>query len=211
MKDPKFGKVILFSFLGHLTLFSVFSFSFGNSLPSADSSSAYFWGRFLPNMHISSASTRIHLPVSLPISRIFYQDSVIKNQDYSIKVGAGYYLKPPFTLECCSEKQVFAAGNIPAWPSVSKKEPAILFHPLLPYDFTLYFRDRQIAHVELEYKIPSSKGGRRVMLKRKISSGNLEADLLIQRYIGRYLFMQQFNLPQGNWQTVKINLSIKND
>jgi len=47
------------------------------------------------------------------------------------------------------------------------------------------------------------------VIKRKISSGNLEVDLLTMRYIGHYLFIQQKRFTPNNWQTVKIDLSEK--
>jgi hypothetical protein len=50
-----------------------------------------------------------------------------------------------------------------------------------------------------------------ILVKRRISSGNLEADLLSMRYISRYLFMQQRGFVPNKWQTVKIDLSTVND
>ena len=84
-------------------------------------------------------------------------------------------------------------------------------HPLLPHDFALYFKDRQIAHVELEFNFVSSRQPAVAVIKRKISSGNLEVDLLSMRYIGHYLFIQQTKFAPNSWRTVKIDLSAKDD
>ena len=86
-----------------------------------------------------------------------------------------------------------------------------MFYPRLPPYFSLYFKDRQVAHMELMFKITSSLKNSSISIKRKISSGNLEADLLCMRYINHYLFVQQGIFTSGDWQAVKIELSAKND
>lgn len=93
-------------------------------------------------------------------------------------------------------------SEIPHYP-----EPAFTLHPLLPYRFDLYFKDRQQVHIELEFSVTRSDSRNFVSLRRKISSGNLEADLLSMRYIGHYLFIQQARFSAGVWQPVKIEFS----
>ena len=73
----------------------------------------------------------------------------------------------------------------------------------------LYFKDRQLAHIELAFNIISGQKINPVVVKRKISSGNLEADLLSMRYISHYLYIQQAAFPSDVWQEVKIELSPK--
>jgi hypothetical protein len=82
-----------------------------------------------------------------------------------------------------------------------------MFYPHLPYNFLLYFADRQAVHIELMYNISPGAHSPVLSLKRKISSGNLEADLLAMRYLSHYLSIQQENFPQNTWQAVKIDLS----
>jgi hypothetical protein len=119
--------------------------------------------------------------------------------------------KPPLVLAFNPGKGAFIKP-VSTFLPVRKKEPEIIFHPLLPYSFTLYFKDRQIAHVELLFNIVSNKGLRNAaVIKRKISSGNLEVDLLIMRYIEHYLFIQQARFTPNTWQSVKIDLSAKSD
>lgn len=86
-----------------------------------------------------------------------------------------------------------------------------MFYPRLPHYFNLYFRHRQAAHIELMFNISASATASSIIIKRKISSGNLEVDLLSIRYIGNYLFIEQSRFPHNTWQTVKIDLSTKND
>lgn len=90
---------------------------------------------------------------------------------------------------------------------VKSKKPSIIFHPLLPFSFNIYFQDRQVAHVELMFKIISCGIRNSLLVKRKISSGNLDVDLLSMRYIGHYLFIKQNDFIPSEWQTVKIDLA----
>lgn len=121
------------------------------------------------------------------------------------------YFKPQAALAYNADKEAFILKPDPPKLFLTRKEPAIIFHPVLPYDFTLYFKDRQVAHVELMYKVMPQLEGITAMVKRKISSGNLEVDLLSLRYINRYLFMQHTGIIAVDWRTVKIDLSKKND
>jgi hypothetical protein len=82
-----------------------------------------------------------------------------------------------------------------------------MLHPLLPYQFELFFKDRQVAHIELEFCLLNNNGKNSVVVRRKISSGNLEADLLSSRFMNHYLFIQQNRFPSDIWQSIKIQLS----
>jgi hypothetical protein len=203
-------KTILISLLGHITFFGIFSFSFGYRMPKADYSSIVFWGQLLQNSQVAvpiiygkdlkSLNFRERLG-SLPT------DNKLKHYNLQSK----YYLKPQVTITIDSGKELFVEQAKTPLIFTRKRKPVIIFHPLLPYGFTLYFRDRQLAHVELMFLALSTGQGNSITVKRKISSGNLEVDLLSIRYIERYLFMQRANFASPNWQTVKIDLSAKND
>lgn len=90
-----------------------------------------------------------------------------------------------------------------------KRESTFLFKPRLPYSFLIYFRDRQKAHIEFMFYIPGK--GKAAVVKRKISSGNLEADLLAGRYIARHLYLVEDQFPTNSWQSVKIDITKAND
>jgi hypothetical protein len=92
-----------------------------------------------------------------------------------------------------------------------KKESVLMFYPSLPMQFVLYFNDRQTVHLELLFNISTSGKANPILIKRKISSGNLDVDLLAMRYIGRYLFIQQNKFPKDTWQSIKIDLSAKSN
>jgi len=126
-------------------------------------------------------------------------------------ISLGYYLKPGVHLNLYQEKMSY---NPPGsfGPALNhRRQPVILLYPPLPYHFLLYFKDRQRAHIELEYNVRQDVGSSFVALRRKVSSGNLEVDLLSMRYIGHYLFTQTAYLPVSGWQTIKIDLEPKKE
>jgi hypothetical protein len=109
---------------------------------------------------------------------------------------------------------ILLASNRPEFPFpaapasfIRGKDSVVMIHPLLPYQLQLYFKDRQSVHLELMFMVTSNRSKKFIEIKRKISSGNLEADLLCSRYLGHYLFIQQGRFALNSWQTVKIDLS----
>lgn len=84
-------------------------------------------------------------------------------------------------------------------------QKALFFHPRIPYHFLLYFKDRASVHIELEYFL-SAKGDA-LEVRRRVSSGNLDADLLVWRHINHWLFLRREQLPRNLWQAVKIDLT----
>lgn len=210
MKNRLFKKSVLLSVLGHLTVFSIFSLSFGMRIPQAQYPNVSFWGQLLQGHQFSSNIT----VVSPAHTQIFLNRKPdTRGLDKVSKVAIltqPAYFKPQLS-PAVDTKETFIAKLAPLKPSYIKREPAIIFHPVLPYDFNLYFKARQVAHVELMFKITPLKAGSSIMVKRNISSGNLEVDLLSLRYISRYLFMQQKSITATGWRTVKIDLSAKND
>lgn len=198
-----FKKTVLLSLLGHITVFSLFSFSFGNRIPQADLSAASFWGAILRNSDLMPRRQQASLKLIRP------DISLLGRADKEPAPISNFYLKPAVDLNHNSEKMLFVAKRELTPVLRKRKEPVIMFYPHLPYHFLLYFQDRQTVHIELMFDIVSSGMANSVIIKRKISSGNLEADLLALRYIGHYLFIQQSGFSKNAWQTVKIDLSAK--
>jgi hypothetical protein len=206
MTSPYLRKAVCISLLGHLAFFSIFNLTFGRSLPSADYASVFFWGQvFLPSQLRQQRQ-------SVSLSPVLRRDIISALPDATILLGPSVnYIKPQLSSALSLEKEIFVDRKSPDYFIPRKREQAIVFHPLLPYNFNLYFRDRQVAHVELAFNIISSGGRNSIVVKRKVSSGNLEVDLLTMRYIGYYLFIQQSRFPLNNWQVARIDLSAKND
>lgn len=204
---PLFKKSLIYSLLGHLTVLSIFSFSFGRRLAStADYAKVAFWGDFL-------AAYQVSKPLSVGIIKDFFarkpETGVLKNTEIKPYAAPKWYVKPQLVSGFGVEKSVFVRKTAPERFVRKSAEPSIMFHPVLPYDFTIYFKDRQVAHVELMFNIVSSGKRNSIEIKRRISSGNPEVDLLTMRYISHYLFMQENRFSPDNWQTVKIDLSAK--
>jgi len=205
MKNPVLKKTIFISLLGHITVFSIFGLSFGTRIPAVEYASVSFWGQFL-------GSSQVTQPINTdPGLRKFVSRYYFPAKAGSRPILSDWRKKPPFSLVFDREKEAFIEKFKPPLFSSGRKELMIIFHPLLPYGFTLYFKDRQVAHVELMFKMLPAGTRNSILIKRKISSGNLEVDLLTLRYIGHYLFIHKTCLFPNNWQTVKIDLSAKND
>ncbi len=118
-------------------------------------------------------------------------------------------LKPVASLIRPVEKPTFVEREVSNFVYKPKEKPALTFYPVLPYSFTLYFTDRQTAHMEFTFYI--SDDGKITRVKRKVSSGNLETDLLAYRYITHCLFLQEGRFPVRTWQSVKIDLARKDN
>jgi hypothetical protein len=143
-----------------------------------------------------------------------YLVSEIKPDSPYSSILSGGYFKPhlvPGILDASKPVLLFKKEP-PILTEIIKREPVVLLHPVLPYNVALYFRDRENAHVELLFNI-NSRGQRNpvILLKRKISSGNLEVDLLTMRYISHYLSIRESDFTPDKWRSIKIELSTKND
>jgi len=214
MTNSIFKKTFIFSLLGHITVLSIFNLCFGSRIPKIDYTGVSFWGQFLNKSELLQPQPKISTPTPKSSMWGFTRKPDTSALDKTARdsiLPISFYLKPPLVLAFNPGKGAFIK-SVSTFLPVRKKEPEIIFHPLLPYSFTLYFKDRQIAHVELLFNIVSNKALRNAaVIKRKISSGNLEVDLLIMRYIEHYLFIQQARFTPNTWQSVKIDLSAKSD
>lgn len=200
-------KALFISTLGHFAVFSIFSFSFGKPTLQTKSAAVFFWGGLLrPGDLNPFLSAKIKAVTVLKESQV-----ELMVQKLTPPPDLFYPQRPALVLPPAAGKLTFAPVLKFSTPLLRKKETAITFHPLLPYHLAYYFKDRPKIHIELAFKtMPESRRGP-VIIKRKISSGNLEADLLAMRYIGHYLFIQQSRFSASSWQTVKIELSAQND
>jgi len=226
MTNPILRQALFISVLGHVTLFGMFSFSFGPKIPEVNFANVSFWGAILRsadlmnnrNLDIGYKRGGFIGRSGISVLDKIKREDLLTSRDY-FPAEAGsrpvpnndWWEKPPVSLPFNQEKRVFTQKLLPISSISARKEPAIMFYPRLPYHFALYFKDRQTAHIELTFQVISGDKRNSVLVKRRISSGNLEADLLSMRYISRYLFIQQRALAPDKWQTVKIDLSTVND
>jgi len=218
-----FKNTLIISSLGHLLVFGLFSFSFEQNKFQKQEPPLVFWGQILPKAALSFQDVVLSVkPISPKLDAILPKKNSAELFTPLEKAVRGrsaltgftcvsYSLKPQVELAFNVAKISFIPERTAAAVQPYKKDAPIMFHPLLPYQLQLYFKDRQAAHIELIFSIISLRGKNTILIKRKISSGNLEADLLSARYINHYLFIQQLRFPANVWQTVKIDFSTKND
>jgi hypothetical protein len=200
------SKTLGISFVLHALVCLLFVFSFGKGFLRPVSPSLSWWGRVyvelpsVPAVPLSVSESRRN-PAAVPSSALPLplREAVFELPPISVK--------PLSTLSPAGQRSVQMPLSAPIAAFPERKEPVILFHPLLPYQFELYFKDRQVAHIELFFQVKKNANRNAVQVKRKISSGNLEADLLSARYISHYLYIQQQRFEPNAWQTVKIDLS----
>ncbi len=205
-----FRNSVFISVIGHITLFSMFSLSFGPKIPEVNFARVCFWGAIFRspdlmnnrNFDIGYKTGRLTGKSEISVLDKINRENLLASRDY---------LKPPVSLTFNQEKIAFTRESMPISLMSGRKESAIMFYPRLPYHFALYFKDRQTVHIELAFAVISGDKRNSILVKRRISSGNLEADLLSMRYISRYLFMQQRGFVPNKWQIVKIDLSTVND
>lgn len=210
MTNSILRQAIFISLLGHITLFGMFSLSFGPKIPEANFARVCFWGAILRspdlmnnrNFDIGYEKRGFTGKSELSVLDRINRENLLASRDY---------LKPPVSFTFNREKIVFQRETMPMSLMSGRKESAIMFYPRLPYHFALYFKDRQTAHIELMFAVISGEKRNSILVRRRVSSGNLEADLLSMRYISRYLFMQQRGFAPNKWQIVKIDLSTAND
>jgi hypothetical protein len=202
-------KTLLLSFCCHLGFFSLFNFTFGSKLPKAEFAGVSFLGALLssPDFEGSHIANRAEPQVlkwslkTLPLRKVTRQTEAVSS----------VYIKPQSILAHSSGKSVYPVKPSMMPPSLKQFPSVVMLYPRLPQHFLLYFKDRQSVHIELMFNLVSRGRAKAIITNRKISSGNLEVDLLSKRYLGHYLFVQQAAFPLGDWQTVKIDLSAKED
>lgn len=226
MTNSILRQAIFISFLGHMTLFGLFSLSFGHKIPEVNFSRVCFWGAILRssdlmhnrNFDIGYKKGWFTGKSEIAVLDKINRENLLASRDYfPAEVGSrpipnnNWWEKPPVSLTFNQEKIVFMRETMPVSLISGRKESAIMFYPRLPYHFALYFKDRQTVHIELAFAMISGAQRNSILVRRRVSSGNLEADLLSMRYISRYLFMQQRGFAPNKWQVVKIDLSTAND
>lgn len=202
-------KTLLLSFCCHLSVFGLFNFTFGDKLPRMNFASISFLGAILRpadfqrNPLINQSGPRL---VNRPLA-----DAPLQTLNMRKEPVTPVYIKPQTILSLSSAKSVFIPKTSERPPALKLPSSAVMLYPRLPQHFLFYFKDRQTVHIELMFNLVSRGHSRSIIMNRKISSGNLEVDLLTKRYLGHYLFVQQAAFLEDAWQTVKIDLSAKED
>jgi len=186
----------------HISALGIFGFSFPGA-PVPASSQLVFLGDILPrNAAFPSAVIQRRF-----CPRCFLSEPNVASAPLveSPIIYTGEAVKP--AAKMARAMPVFQPGPVAGKNPLQNTASVLMFHPLLPYQLQLYFKDRETVHIELMFDIVSQEGKEYIVVKRKISSGSLDADLLCSRYIGHYLFIQRSSFAANKWQSVKIDLS----
>jgi len=192
-----FNFAVTLSVFGHLLGIFLFQPAFNDK--NINIFNVYFLGSLFSAQEISSFK---NTPVV--ISNPIYLNSRLFAPYRSSYENAFWALVPErsnFDFRFSSlSKEVY-----PFIPFSLEKEPSsFMFYPYLPYSFLLYFKDRQ--KVNLEFLFYLSAGLRQNFLKRKVSSGNLEVDLLVLRHLQESLWLIKEYFPADSYQSIKIEL-----
>jgi len=213
MNPSGLSRSFLVCFFGHLVILAIFSFSWDKPCSFLGYGQVYFLGNFFHPSGVVSERGFFQYPSLLR--------EPARASSFLARRSLPLPLKPEFFSPVIYNKPIlpstFAGEKMspevhPLQLALPQSKPSsIIFYPQLPQQLLLFFKDRNQVHIELAFKILPQNKPNIILVKRKISSGNLEADLLSMRYISRYLFIQRFRFPLDSWQLVKIDLSPKSD
>jgi len=196
---------IFISLICHIVMFNNIELTFSNRIAEKGRVFAFSKIFFLGSILDTSTPLGIDGEHSRKIG--YSLDRIITKSNAGLYMG----IKPALELYTTKSNAGLYLGNKITYfqpspiPLIRQANSGIMFYPPMPYHFLLYFKDRQTAHMEVAFYI--SPEGKVARIKRKISSGNPEVDLLIMRNLTHFLNLCESNFALGSWQTVKIDLS----
>ncbi len=201
-------KGILASLCGHAAVLMLVAFTFPPQPGPAGLTRQMIYGGEVfsgPASAVPAARPEITAP-----ARLIEHDRVIASGDARVFSGLSEpaWIKPVPVISAVTVKSVIPGPELVSKPLY--RDPVLILHPSLPSQLELYFKDRQEVHIELLFNINADQEGGSIELKRRISSGNLQADLLSKRYLSHYLFIQRARFAPQQWLPVKIDLSGEN-
>ena len=194
---------LFISIICHIFCFNNIELTFNNNLAegSSEPSKIFFLGPILQKQGFHPQSTRkAECPINMLNIRTF--TDILRTKSSSVYKLDSDFKKPPL-INAFDNKIVYLKP--PQAPNIKEAKSSIMFYPPIPYHFLLYFKDRQTAHMEAVFYI--STQGKVAEIKRKISSGNPEVDLLIMRNLTHFLNACKSRFVLDSWQTVKVDLS----
>ena len=204
------------SLIWHILCGGVIDPTFGEILGNAHFPEVLFLGSILDSRDLVSHSQEKredrHSKDSLYsyINLFNFKTSVLSKEKGESFSSLIKYKRPLFNLSYQPEEKIITRARLDhSILDEYKKDSSLVFYPRLPYSFLIYFKDRQKAHIEFSFFI--SKEGVITFIDRKITSGNLEVDLLASRYINRHLNLIKGQFLTDTWQTVKIDLTRRDD
>lgn len=200
--DGSLRYFLVLSTIAHAAVLSWFGVTFNGSYAAGTRHPPIVvWGRMLRSAPGTQAQAGVRRPAEA--GRV---EGLPRPERVFNGPGSQQPRKPARFEAVLSAKRSFSYAAAPEGV-YRKRDSVVMIHPLLPFQLQMYFKDRQSVHIELMFRIIVTGSRRQVLVRRKISSGNLDADLLCARYLGHYLFIEQARFVPNTWQTVRIDLS----
>lgn len=204
---------LILSLSWHILCAGIFSPTFGPGLDRLHFPEILFLGSILDSDDLRPYQRQdksIQPSLNPRISQFNLKASVLKDRNGTNLFSLIKYKRPLFNLNYDKEAKIIALRQSDYdILEGTRRASSLVFYPRLPYSFLIYFKDRQRAHIEFSFYI--SEKGVVTFVDRKITSGNLEVDLLASRYISRHLNLIKGQFPLNSWQTVKIDLTRRDD
>jgi len=195
---------LITSIAGHIAVFTALTFinfSLGHASGYQVFYPAIFYGPMPEETTQLPVQPSPHLVHSLPdISSFIPQGRLAQPQ------SVGFIAKPQVEISSnLSHEPVKSQPVISYFPVMREPVLRCIHSCLTNLTYTSKIDSRFISSLNFALRVQTIAIF--ISLRRKISSGNLEADLLSMRYIGHYLFIQQEGFASNVWQTVKIEFS----
>lgn len=200
--------ISLISLTVHLFVLSVFSVSIRRA-PDAEYLHIFFGAGLLDRADFTAAVPGECRRKAVPVNGFkFRMPPAPGRSGGDLFPGHDSAVLKPAPLPVRSMKIQFSRPERSEIPHIGVNQP-LLMYPMLPGYFPLYFKDREKAHIGLSFRItPAPAGGREyIEVKRKISCGNLEVDLIVLRQVEYYLLLQRRYFQGGKWHNVNIDFS----
>lgn len=182
---------ILIATLCHLFFIGSISFTFIRPNVSSDEMKIVFLGPLLTGMDFYQENkTQDKRPLSKTDADLNARVKEILKPSY-LAIERGLWRVSPAILKPSLVAPLMLSNpnslnNSLFTYSVTRINPARLYRPNAPL-ISMYFKDRPASNIELKYSL--SNVGRPIFIQRLLSTGNLEADLLVVNYLKHWIFL----------------------
>jgi len=200
--------ISLISLTAHLLALSVFSVSL-NRASVVDYPYIFFGAGLLDPADFDISVTGECRKRAVPAKRFKFRiPSASGRAEESFRPGQDSAVLKPEALPVRPARIQFSLPERSESPHIGVNQP-LLMYPMLPAYLPLYFKDREKAHIGLSFRImPASPDGKDyIEIKRKITCGNPEVDLIVLRQVEYYLLLQRRYFQGARWHNVNIDFS----
>jgi hypothetical protein len=214
-KNKPFSVSFFVSCFWHIGLFSIILINFPDARLKTNNNDIVFLGSFLKDYDFvqnEDYSRQAKIPdyyfkTARQNLLILDLNDYAKLDSFIDKPLAYYFEKEVYREEIYSSIEEFLSKNIALKQRPQEVEADLLDSSNLP-DFKIYFRDELPRYVKFNLYINPT--GRVGFLKKTISSGSFDADMIAQRFVNRLVF-DKSAYGRSHWQTIELNLKHDTD